>query len=134
MKKRCLYILLGTLMILGCAGMGTKIKMSNFEDISDAYAQAIRWSDFEKARRFIQASGAGACSSDLNKLKPVKVTSYDVKETVLSEDQSQILQIIEITYYRIDNNVEKTLKTQAIWESDQMGRSWYLTSCLPDFD
>jgi hypothetical protein len=94
-------------LILGCAGVQTGKKMTLFDDTARAYLRALRWGDYEAAYAFRNLSG--------------------------TEDQSTILRIVDIQYYRITNVTVKNLIDRQKWEYDKEANRWYLTSDLPDF-
>jgi hypothetical protein len=108
--------------------------MEKFEWTSRDYRKAIRWSDFETANSFTKVEGSENKSPDFNKLKLIKVASYELKEMViLKKDKTQVRQIVEITYYKVDDNLLRTLRDVQLWEYDGERKSWYIQSGLPDF-
>ena len=117
----------------GCGGLFGMVQMEKFEWTSRAYRKAIRWSDFEAASAFIKVEGSENKSPDFNKLKRVKVASYEVKEIVPLKDKRQVHQIVEITYYKTNDNVLRTIREDQLWEYDQEEKSWFIQSGLPDF-
>ena len=49
-----LYLVLLSLLVVGCASVKEMKQMDKFEQSSHAYELAIRWSDFEMASSFIK--------------------------------------------------------------------------------
>ncbi len=121
------------MLIAGCGSLFGMVQMEKFERAARVYRKAIRWSDFEAACSFLKVEWSENKSPDFNKLKQVKVASYEVKEIVPLKDKRQVRQIVEITYYKINDNVLKTLREDQLWEYDQEEKSWYIQSGLPDF-
>jgi len=119
-------------LIVGCSNVEL-VKQTKFERTSRAYEKAIRWSDFETASHFIKDTTAEKKSPDIKKLKHFKVINYEIKETSLLKQQSRVLQIAEISYYRDDSPVVKTMTNHQLWEYDATLKNWYLLSGLPDF-
>jgi hypothetical protein len=61
------------------------------------------------------------------------VTNYKVKQTIISEDQSKIIQIVDFQYYRLTDVTVKTLIDRQKWEYDEEQGRWFLQSDLPAF-
>ena len=122
-----------TILLVGCASAMQMVRMDRFERTSRSYVKAMRWSNFEAANSFVKVSQPGTDPPDLQKLKQVKVTSCEVKETVPLGDQTKVLQVLEIRYYTFDSVTIRTLRDRQVWEYDKEQKGWYLLSGLPDF-
>ncbi|MFC1813701.1 hypothetical protein ACFL03_13535 [Thermodesulfobacteriota bacterium] len=121
------------LLVFGCASLELSKQMKKFDLTSENYATAIKWSDFEAAYYSSKDAQIESKPPDLSKLKLVKVTSYEVRQFIVSEDKSQVRQIVEINYYKLNYNVVRTILDHQLWEYDPEGKIWYLRSELPDF-
>ena len=110
------------------------MQQKRFEITSRAYEKAIRWSDFEGAVLYLNDTAKKKNPPDLKKLKHIKVIEYEVKKTPHTKDQLQIIQIVEIQYYRDDSNVVKTVTDNQFWEYDATLNKWYLLSGIPYFE
>ena len=121
------------LLILGCASMQTGEKMSQFDETSRAYLRAIRWGEFEAAFAFKKLSDREEELPDFENYRTVKVTNYKVKQTIISEDQSKIIQIVDFQYYRTKDVTVKNLIDRQKWEYDKEQEKWFLQSDLPAF-
>jgi hypothetical protein len=121
------------MLILGCASMKTGEKMSQFDETSRAYIRAIRWGDYEGAYTFKKLTDREVVLPDFEDYRSVKVTNYKVKQTIISEDQSTIIQIIDFQYYRLTDVTVKTLIDRQKWEYDEEQERWFLHSDLPAF-
>jgi hypothetical protein len=131
-KLRCIAIILAFL-IFGCAGIQTGKKMTLFDDTARAYLRAIRWGDYETAYAFKNLQDTDDKMPDFENLRQIRVTAFNVKQTILSEDKSTIVRIVDFQYYRISNVTVKNLIDRQRWEYDQEANRWYLTSDLPEF-
>ena len=120
-------------LICGCAGIQTGKRMTLFDDTARAYLRSIRWGDYEAAYAFKNPQAMDSKMPDFEDLRQIRVTAYNVKQTILSEDKSTILRIVDFQYYRISNVIVKNLIDRQKWEYDQKANRWYLTSDLPDF-
>ena len=120
-------------LISGCAGIQTGKKMTLFDDTARAYLRAIRWGEYEAAYAFKKLRGPDNKITDFEDLRQVRVTAFNVQETILSEDKSSIVRVVDFQYYRITNVTVKNLIDHQKWEYDEQANRWYLTSGLPDF-
>ncbi|MGD2100006.1 MAG: hypothetical protein PVG35_20720 [Desulfobacterales bacterium] len=127
--KGVVYIL----MVLGCASMQTGEKMSQFDETSRAYLRAIRWGEFEAAFAFKKLTDRNEELPDFEDYRTVKVTNYKVKQTIISEDKSKIIQIVDFQYYRMKDVTVKNLIDRQKWEWDPEQEKWFIYSNLPDF-
>ncbi len=121
------------LLIIGCASMETAEKMSQFDETSRAYLRAIRWGEFEAAYAFKKLTDRDNVIPDFEDYRSVKVTNYKVKQTIISEDQSKIIQIVDFQYYRMSDVTVKTIIDRQKWEYDEEQGKWFLQSDLPAF-
>ena len=121
------------MLILGCASMKTGEKMSQFDETSRAYVRAIRWGDYEGAYAFKKLTDREGALPDFEDYRSVKVTNYKVKQTIISEDQTKIIQIVDFQYYRLTDVTVKTLIDRQKWEYDEEQGRWFLQSDLPAF-
>ena len=120
-------------LILGCAGIQTGEKMALFDDTARAYLRAIRWGDYGAANAFKKSQSPDDKIADFEDLGQIRVTAFNVKETIVSEDKSTIVRMVDFQYYRITNVTVKNLIDRQKWEYDEEANRWYLTSGLPDF-
>ena len=94
-----------SLLIAACATVSGINRMIQFEPVETAYREAIRWSDFETADRFRKDAQTETGLQELKKLDRIKVTAYEVKQTIVEKDRLHIRQIVEIQYYTTDDMV-----------------------------
>jgi len=98
MDLRKIMICLTVLLLVGCTQINEFTKLDSFDATSRAYSHAIRWSDFNEAEIYIKSSANKSDSPDPKLIKLIRVTDYVIKKTAVSEDQNQVVQIVEITY------------------------------------
>ena len=123
------YILLISAVILaGCATMEKDTRIEILSETTDRYRSAIQWRLYETA----QAADTKD-SSDLERLKKIKVTSYKSIHRDISEDGIEAKDIIEIKYYDIDYMVEKTIIDKQLWMYNSDKKTWNLQGGLPEF-
>lgn len=122
------------LLVMGCAGIQTGEKMAQFDETSRAYMRAIRWGEYEAALSFKKPADMEDTMPDVEGYRNVRVTNYRVKQTIISEDKSKIIQIVEFQYYRMSDVTVKNLVDRQKWEYDEEFENWYLLGDLPDFE
>jgi hypothetical protein len=128
-----LIIILLLSLLAGCVSVSEMRKMDKFEETSEAYESAIRWSDFESASLFLKTEENANLSDLLNELKQFKVTAYTIKNFLPTKDKSQVLVIAEISYFKLNRLIVKSMSDRQIWKYDTAQERWLLTSGLPDF-
>ena len=125
----CVWVVL----IFGCAGLKTGEKMTLFDDTARAYLRTIRWGDYESANAFKKMQSPGNKTTDFENLRQIRVTDYHILKTILAEDKSSILRIVNFQYYRVTEAKVKNLIDRQSWEYDEEANRWFLMSGLPDF-
>lgn len=121
-------------LLAGCAAYTEMKKQDDFSETSRSYEKMIFWSNFDTADSFRDPQDKEAHPLDIEDLKKVKVTGYSVKRVTVSEDQSEVRQVVEIGYYRIDEVKVKTIRDQQVWVYNPTLARWYLHSGLPPFE
>ncbi len=129
------YVLgLCVLSIVGCTSLQGKYRLAQFEDISSAYGQAIRWGDYDVANGFRKKQETDREAWNVDKIDKIRVTSYELLNSNPSEeDKLRVHQAVKIRYFNAHQMIEKTLIDRQLWEYDDTEKAWYLQSGLPDF-
>jgi hypothetical protein len=130
MKRTLGMLVIGGLIVAGCASSFGFRRQELFENSAKSYAHLIRWSEFEAARVFIAPDESG-------NLKPppanVRITDYQVKQISPSDDMRKVDQVVEVTYFKVDAPRVTTLVDRQRWEFDPAREVWLLRSGFPDF-
>ena len=132
MVKLKLLIIFLAILAVSCASVDDMKRMEKFEQATDTYELAIRWSDFDMASTFLKNQEDPEIATLIENLKQYKVTSYTVKRYLPSADKSQILIIADIQFFKINGLIVKNISHRQIWKYDQDKKNWFLTSGLPD--
>jgi len=128
------YVLsLCVLFTVGCSGLQGKYRLAQFEDISSAYGQAIRWGHYDVANGFRKKQETDHEAWNVDKLNKIRVTSYELLNSNPTEDKFRVHQAVKIRYFNADQMIEKTLIDKQLWEYDNTEKAWHLQSGLPDF-
>lgn len=120
-------------LLVGCANIQDLTKLDHFDTTSRAYSHHIRWSEFEDAAIFLKPSEDDSNARDPELIKMIRVTDYLIKTTAVSDDQTKVVQMVDISYYRNDSMILKTIREKELWEWDAEKQQWELSSGLPKF-
>jgi len=131
MNKYLLSILI--IILVGCASLENKQKLSSLEISTDRYGDAIRWGYLEMADGFRKGADKDSESTDFSKLKKIRVTSYEILNRTISDNHAEATQHVEIKFYYIDQMIEKTIIDKQVWKYDHAGETWFLHGNLPYF-
>jgi hypothetical protein len=133
--NRIIIILLTAILLQGCAAIDDSKKTISLDQSLYYYESAMRWADFTAAdslRRY-EGAPAPAPATDPAKLKRIKITGYDVLNTVPSDDESSVYITVKISYYDEDNLKLTSVTDNQVWQYDAGQDSWYISTPLPVF-
>jgi hypothetical protein len=119
---------------IGCATYSKMLKQDAFGETAKSYEKMVFWSEFDAADSFRDPQQREMYPADIDGLKKIKVTSYSVKKVSVSEDHSEVRQVVEIGYYRVDEVTVKTIRDSQVWAYNPQLERWYLQSGLPVFE
>lgn len=123
-------ILFAMLWFSGCFSFPHRAKLVSFKEVSKNYRFAILLSDFDQAAQVSQAD----YTLDDEPLANYHVVSYDLKRIEFSKDKSEVIQVVEIEYYRVDSMRQKKLRDVQQWSYRPEDEQWVLSSGLPQFN
>ena len=123
------------LLMMGCAGLEIeKDNWQKFDQTSKAYLLSYRWGDYDLVNGFRKPPNTNEQAPQDQDFTDLRITSYTVKQTVMSEDQKVVIQIVDFEYYRTRDVTLRTLTDRQRWEYDEEKGRWYLTSDMPSFE
>jgi hypothetical protein len=125
-------LLLGMVVLAGCAAMESRSRMEQLDSLLRGYAKALTWSDFEVAYTATQAAQV-APLPDAALLKDIKITAYEPATPLVEKEGKTIRRVARIRYVHTSRMAERSLTTNEEWKySDEAGR-WFLSSGFPQF-
>lgn len=131
---RVLAPVLALLLVTACGSMGAQ--RSPRDQTLYTYVSAVRWSDFEAARSFLDPATVSArpvTDFEMERYKQFQVTGYDVKSA--SEPAEGLYeQVVELRVVNRNTQVERILTDRQKWRWDAEAKRWWLVSGLPDLD
>ena len=123
------------LLLVGCAGLDMgKENWKKFDQTSKAYLLSYRWGDYDLVPGFRKPPDINEQAPDVQDFSDLRITSYKVKQTIMSEDQTIAIQVVDFEYYRTRDVTLRNLTDRQRWEYDKEKERWYLTSDLPNFE
>ena len=135
MQKPIYSFLFLALLIFGCAAVKDMKRMDRFNEIAYDYKLAMRWSDFETVNSYRKDRKTDDSFDKVEKLEDdIQVISYDVRDMSIAEDNTEVRQVVEIHYYRLDAMIEKTIKVVENWEYMSPPGKWVIKGDFPDFE
>jgi hypothetical protein len=82
---------------ISCAVGSQTARETDFYEIQKHYTQMIRWSQFDRARNFVDAEGLGAFSDHTRSLRDVRFTDYAIHGVEFAEDGGTAK--VQVTYF-----------------------------------
>ena len=126
------YIILLSLLVVGCTAVSEMRRIDQFEQIAHTYELAIRWSDFERASAFLENQENPALPAQIERLKQFQVTSYEVRQLLPSKDKSQVIVFANVQYFKKSGLIVKNYSHRQLWKYNSEKENWFLTSGLPE--
>ncbi len=135
-----LLLMLFILVSSGCAKIQARKRADLFKSTLDTYSAMIRWGNYKQAGAYIKMRDGEPQQPDLQYLKQIHVTRYDIVEQVaIVDDQeedkepAEISVTSEIDYYHDSDPRVKSLDYQQLWWYDDKLKKWFLDGDLPGF-
>lgn len=130
-------LLLALLALLAVAVAGCASDQRNQALIStlNAYANTLRWGDFQSAQHFVDpelAANHPPSALDLARYGQVRVTGYDEGSGPIPAGENDVHQLVHINLVNINTQSERTIVDAQTWRYDPLKKHWWLTSGLPD--
>ena len=135
MIKIIIKFVIPMLLLVGCAGLQMeKDNWKKFDQTSKAYLLSYRWGDYDLVQGFKKPPSSNEQAPDVRDFSDLRITSYKVKQTIMSKDETIVIQIVDFEYYRTRDITLRTITDRQRWEYDKEKERWYLTSDLPSFE
>lgn len=128
-----LSVLALALALGACATMEASKRANALDDATKAYGQLLRWGQFGDAVKFIVLRKGQPKQVDLNALKDIRVSSYEITDEVMTPEQKEATVTAVMSFYHERSGVIHTLEDRQVWWYSDEGQHWLLDSELPDF-
>jgi hypothetical protein len=122
-------------LLMGCAGLDMKKdNWGKFDQTSKAYLLSFRWGDYDLVYGFKKPPDINEQAPEVQDFSDLRITSYKVKQTIMSKDETIVIQIVDFDYYRTRDITLRTITDRQKWEYDEEKERWYLVSDIPSFE
>lgn len=129
---QCLIAALALLMILSCASLAGKNRLSQFEEVARRYKWSLESSEYQMAAKFMDPA-VKRPAVDYDRYANIKIARYKITNIEVSDDRLSIEQDVEMHYFLLDRNVLKTIKDHQVWHYKDTDNVWMLQTGLPIF-
>jgi len=130
MPKYFLHVALALVLLLGACA--SEQRLEDLEDTLNLYKTKLRWSSFDEVVRFRKEARTLALE-DYQRLGNIRITSYQEKQRILTDDMLEVEQVVIIGFYDKESGKEHQVLDKQIWKYDEDNQSWFLESDLPKF-
>jgi hypothetical protein len=131
---RWLFVLSLTLLASGCGEMSPHSRADTLNVTLAAYANALRWGDFEQALKYVDADYLKAHplhELDTERYRQVRVVSY-TERPVVPVGKDEVEQIVDIGLLNNNTQTERNIVDRQRWHYDEKTKHWHNVSGLPD--
>ncbi len=119
-------------LIFSCTGIAERVRMSKFDQATEAYERTIKRSQYGAVQSFIEPSLRNE-KIDFETYKNVRVVDFGVAHVTISEDRLKVEQDVALQYFLLDRNIVKTINYKQVWHFDEEKGNWFLHTPLPTF-
>ena len=119
-------------MLLSCAGLAEKVRLSQFDTTFEVYDITLRRSQFHAVQNFIDPAYRDEDVA-YETYKNIKVVDFTVTHVNVSEDCLTVDQVVQLQYFLLDRNILKTIEYRQTWRFDEQNETWLLHTPLPNF-
>jgi len=132
MARISFLVVMAVFFAAGCTTIKEKIRLVDFEKVSNAYEHVMLDSDFESAYGFTNPDVVRS-ETDFTAHEDIKIVEYQVKKEQASRDKTEVNQSVKIKYYRIASPIVRTMRYEQLWKYDDVKKTWLLQTGLPEF-
>jgi hypothetical protein len=128
-----ILILLCVLALAGCASSSPAA--TALDAAQYAWSGAIRWGDFDGAATLVDPKVREAdplTELELKRYEHVQITSYRDRGASRNIEAGTAARQIEIGVVNRHTMAERTISYTETWRWDEQGKTWWVTSGLPD--
>ncbi len=128
-------VLLWLLLAAGTADAYSRSQGRKLDETQKAYANALRWSEFERAWDFVDPQYREAhplSDLELERYRQLQVSSYSERRSGSLPDGT-VMRDIEVGVINRNTQAERTVRYREGWRWDEKDKRWWQTLGLPDF-
>jgi hypothetical protein len=133
-SNRSLIVFLSCCLLAACAGVESKKQTELLNDSLKTFRQMIRWGAYDRAAAYRRRPSGELPEPDLRSLDNIRVVSYEVTNSRLSEDGTNAIVNAQISYYSDETGTVYTTQYLQNWWFDAEEKHWFLDGDLPSFE
>jgi uncharacterized protein YceK len=126
-------LIIMALLVSGCSSMKKNNKADALHYATLHYAKALRWNDYEGAMLLTRLPDGEVDDVDLDYLKNIKVTHYDVSQSVMADDEATGYVTLYLDYYNEYVNSVHSIVVDQTWKYDEELKQWLCATPMPKF-
>lgn len=130
MKRLLTGFGIAALLLAGCSSIEKDKRANGLQAATNGYQAALRWGYYDTALAFLDPKTPPPQID----FKGLRLTGYDVVQSLRMPDKANALQTVLIEYLYEDRQVVKQLTDQQRWRWDEAHKAWFLQSGLPKFE
>jgi hypothetical protein len=132
-KNLMLAFLLAVALLTSCQAFRDKSDETKLNKLLKAYEQNLRWGSLSNIYNFLDADLRKQTSVP-EELENVKVTKVRRLTPVVANNETSVTIKISIDYVFQDEQVERTLVDEQVWEQQEETGEWFRTNPIPRFE
>ncbi len=134
--RRTTQVLLLLLLVgvVGHAAAFSRSQLKKLTQMQEAYAAAIRWSDFDTANGMIAPTYREQhpqTDLDRGRYAQVQISGYRALREGEGDDGT-VVREVEVRVINRNTQAERTVRCEEAWRWDEQAKRWWLISGLPD--
>lgn len=132
MRRISIVLVLLTLLLTGCASDRRDTALTT---TLNAYANAMRWGDFQSALQFVDPEVLKAhppTDLEMARYAQFKVSGYDDGQGPKPTSDTEVQQLVQVSLVNINTQAERTVLDRQTWHYDPVKNRWWLMTGLPN--
>lgn len=130
MKSYFTLIGISALLLVSCSTIEKDKRANGLQAATNGYQAALRWGYYDTALAFLDSK----MPLPTVNFKGLRLTGYDVVQSLRMPNKANALQTVAIEYLYEDRQIVKQLIDQQHWHWDAARKAWFLQSGLPKFE
>ena len=130
---RGLAVLVLSLDVAGCAQFERHQQNISMQDRTNSYRKAIRWSEYDIAKSFIQRQDESAYEYDADFYNAIRVVENEIESREIFSGEGFAKVYSKVKFYHVDYNTVTDLVDEQLWWYDEETENWYLDGGFPNY-
>lgn len=130
LKAVVVSLLLATLLV-ACANMDRRERLSGLQKALQDYAAALRWERYNDAYEFIRARDGSKPELDMEGFEGYRVTDVEIIRSDLNLEETEAMTHVVIRYYKDTSGTIREIKESQDWWYEAEADRWFLDGDLP---